>query len=499
MLKKCYGLFLGLVVLASSACVTPTHASSASIIIVSIRAGTLNSAAEERVVLYNNSSFEADITNWCLTNKTVTKFACFNSSQENEKIYLPAYSYAMAVSAFAADNYQIEYSIVYEPANASSGSIVASADTISLLDANNSLIDQHAWSSTIQPTQFWLRTKLLLLPDLFVDTDSSIDWQRALLGEVLLNQVAYREVSPDTPPDEPIDEEGNNNSHLPIIVTELLPNAIGSDEGNEFIELFNPNSEGEMSLAEYKLAVGPSLEKVLTLPSITLKAGEYKTFTNAELGYSLLNSSSRVVLLLLNETVVSEVSAYNSPKEGEAWALIDGIWQYTNQPSPGFMNITSSLLANAEGNNTRADSSGASSTLKPCAANQERSLETNRCRLISSTASAGLTECKEGQVRNAETNRCRSIASSTTNPAPCKEGQERNLETNRCRNVKQLTTADFGVKGAKAEQQGGMGWYMWAAIGGIVLLIIGYAVWEWREELRKLALIIRAKFAGKAN
>ena len=497
MLKKCYGLFLGLVVLAGSACVTPTHASSASVVIVSVRAGTLNSAAEERVVLYNNSSFEADITHWCLTNKTVIKFACFNSSQENEKIYLPAYSYATAVSSFAADNYQIEYSVVYEPANSSSGSIVASSDTISLLDANNLLIDQHAWSSTIQPTQFWLRTKLSLLPDLFVDTNSSVDWQRALLGEVLLNQIEYREVLPELPPDEPIDEEDDHDS--PIIVTEVLPNAIGSDEGNEFIELFNPNSKGAILLAGYKLAVGLNLEKVFILPNISLKAGEYKVFTNTELSYSLLNSSSRIALLLLDGTMVSEVPTYNSPKEGEAWALIDNIWQYTNQPSPGFINIAGSITVNAEGSNTGVDLSGTSSTLKPCAASQERNLETNRCRLISSTASAGLSECKEGQVRNAETNRCRSIVSSTTNPAPCKEGQERNLETNRCRNVKQLTTADFGVKGAKSEQQGGMGWYMWAAIGGIVLLIIGYAVWEWRDELRKLALIIRAKFAGKAN
>jgi hypothetical protein len=78
-------------------------------------------------------------------------------------------------------------------------------------------------------------------------------------------------------------------------------------------------------------------------------------------------------------------------------------------------------------------------------------------------------------------------------------GQERNPETNRCRTIKQLSTATYGVKGATAQQQGGMGWYMWAAIGGIVLLIVGYGVWEWREELKQLLNALKAKFAGKPN
>ena len=77
--------------------------------------------------------------------------------------------------------------------------------------------------------------------------------------------------------------------------------------------------------------------------------------------------------------------------------------------------------------------------------------------------------------------------------------QEKNPETNRCRTVKKLSTADYGVKGATSQQQSGMGWYIWAAIGGIVLLILGYGVWEWRDELKKLFEMVKAKFAGKVN
>lgn len=507
MLKKCYRLFLGLLVVTGSACVTPTHASSASIIITNVRAGSQVSASEEGVALYNNSSFEADVTNWCITNKSAVKFACFTPASQYEVSIIPAYSYATIVSTTAIhDENQATYSIIYEPSNSSSGSIVASANTISLIDSNDQLVDQFAWTSSVSSSQQWLRTKLSLLPDLFIDTDSAIDWQKISFTILPVDQLQYRDNSPDAqgedptedPSVEPTDEPPGGQfpapqptKVLPAILTELLPNAIGSDTGNEFIEIYNPNATADVSLKGYKLAVGPALERSIVLGEYTLKAGEYKVFTNAELAYSLLNTSSRVSLFMPNGDIASEAPDYNSPPDGQSWALIEEVWQYTNQPTPRATNLRSLLEVEGQGEVV------ASSTLKPCAANQYRSPETNRCRLLSSSASSSPTPCKVGQERNPDTNRCRVIATTTT--TACKEGQERNPETNRCRNVKQLSAANYGVKGATTKQQGGLGWYMWAAIGGIVLLIVGYGVWEWREELKKLFRAAKAKFAGKQN
>ncbi len=497
MLKKCYGLFLGLVVLAGSAYVTPTYASSASIVITNIRAGGSVSALEEGVVLYNNSSFEADITGWCLANKTQVKFACITPS-DKEAIIIPAYSYATIVSTAVQVNPTPNfYTSVYESVNHSSGAIVASSDTISLLDSDGQLVDQYSWSSSLSSTQQWARTKFSTSPDFYLDTNSASDWQKLTYTNFPTSQVVYRAppVEEPTDPEPPVDEPNPTEPNsppvlLPAIITELLPNAVGSDTGNEFIEIFNPNDEGDISLAGYQLAIGQSLEKVITLSEYVLKAGEYKSFTNAELSYTLLNTSSRVSLKTNQGVVTNEVPAYNSPVEGESWALIDNTWQYTNQPTPGAVNIPRSA-------DNEEQTAITTSTPKPCAPNQYRSTETNRCRLIALTSSTTPTPCKEGQERNPDTNRCRAITLTTT--TQCKAGQERNPETNRCRNIKQLSTANFGVKGASTKQQGGMGWYMWAAIAGVVLLVLGYAVWEWRDELRKMASAIKAKFAGNAN
>lgn len=62
-----------------------------------------------------------------------------------------------------------------------------------------------------------------------------------------------------------------------------------------------------------------------------------------------------------------------------------------------------------------------------------------------------------------------------------------------------MVEADHKVKGATTERQPGMGWYMWAAIIGIVVLVLGYAVWEWREELKVFIDRIKKRFPGKAN
>jgi hypothetical protein len=45
-----------------------------------------------------------------------------------------------------------------------------------------------------------------------------------------------------------------------------------------------------------------------------------------------------------------------------------------------------------------------------------------------------------------------------------------------------MPSADYGVLGA--ETKSGGNWYVWATVGGVVLLALGYAVWEWHVEMK---------------
>ncbi|TAL14150.1 lamin tail domain-containing protein [Patescibacteria group bacterium] len=298
-------------------------------------------------------------------------------------------------------------------------------------------------------------------------------------------------------------------SILPIKINEILANAAGSDNGNEFIELYNPN-DTFVDLSVYQLKIGINAPKFYSFPAgSTVEPHGYISFSDDDIPFTLVNSTSQVSLVSSDNQLIDESPAYSNPADDMAWALINGIWQYTNQPTPGSSNIVSvDILDNVEEvvvglqpcapNQYRNPETNrcrllvtVGSALVPCQDGQYRSETTNRCRSIASDA-ATLTLCNPNQERNPETNRCRLVASSNSEPTPCKEGQERNPDTNRCRNVvSSVPTAAFAVEPISDSSSGLIGWL---AVGGVCLVALLYAGWEWREELLQLVRRLGAFF-----
>ena len=300
---------------------------------------------------------------------------------------------------------------------------------------------------------------------------------------------------------------------LPLKITELLPNPIGSDVGGEFIEIFNPNAN-DVSLSNYVLNVGSSVSNYVFPTGSIIGVGKYISFSNDDIKFTLVNTTGKIDLMSADGQVIDETPAYINPNDGMAWALINEVWQYTDQPTPGGANIASTVKLISDPMSV--------SRLEPCAANQYRSLETNRCRLIS-TSNSTLAPCKDGQYRNEETNRCRSIASNVTalapcktgqernpdtnrcrsvaavlgasNLAPCKAGQERNPDTNRCRNVAgAMLKADYAPEQTSQSSGNSIMWWSLAAVGSVAIV---YGLWEWRQEITGLAKKIKSVVAGK--
>lgn len=491
MLKYIRGLVLCLVILYGVAYVSPTYAASANVVLTQIQAGGVGAALEEMVVLYNNSSEEIDISDWCIKNKSNVAFACFNH-ESTKKVALPGYSFATIASQSLSTTLGFYgFSIIYSPTNQSSGSIVGGGDTITVIDRSGSAVDSHSWSTGLIGGMVFVRQSSPTLPFMYFDTDQLSDWwiespqfipddqtvQRDAVADVCSN---IDGTQPELPDGYVIGSDGDcHESLLPLKLTELLPNASGSDTDKEYIEIYNPN-EMSIDLAGYELLVGQNLEKSFKFPSGSIiSAGAYIAFTNADIPFSLLNSSSRVQLRG-GENVFDESPPYQDPADDTAWALIEGMWQYTRALTPGAENraietITSEVSSQKE----------TASSLKPCSENQYRSSETNRCRNLDASTVKNPTLCKDGQYRSEETNRCRNIASAAETVSACKEGQERNPETNRCRNIKAMSTVDYGVLGATTSNKNNQT-YMWLAIGALLLLALAYAVWEWRFEINKV-------------
>lgn len=216
------------------------------------------------------------------------------------------------------------------------------------------------------------------------------------------------------------------NPKASIVLSELLANSMGTDTGNEFIELQNM-SNMTVDLSDYSLAIGKNAEKILPLPETNVAPGQYVLFSDTDLGYTLLNTTTQVKLLFYTGEIVDEIIPYQDPNDDISWSLIDSVWQFTNIVTPGKANVP---MAEILGYTGQSSDDG----LAPCPAGKYRNTLTNRCRNIEEDASV-LASCEADEYRNPETNRCKKIAFATSTLTPCAEGYERNEETNRCRKI----------------------------------------------------------------
>ena len=520
-------------------------AASQNVLIYQVMAGEESGATREFVTIYNNTDSDIDITGWCVGSKNVVQLACLPGSA-SERLFLPTHTAAKIASVPYAQAHPItnptadRYDMTYSVASQSSGSIIGSADTIKLTNAEDVMVDSFEWTK-LDAGMTWQRGEAT--PGVLKDTDTPADFSKSsnvapaisytyeveviwdicpnlpgtdaaippgymqnqagdCVVDVCPNLADLQEVVPSTY--EKTSEGLCRLRVAPLAIVEILPNAKGADSGHEYIELFNPTSE-MVDLSIYRLQIGVNADKAYEFPAeSTIAPGEYKVFYDSDIPFSLVNTSGKVGLIAIDGTAVNVSDQYDAPGDDMAWVLLDGTWQYTDRPTPSGANLymlDETATSGASGssacgpgkyrhpltNRCRNIESDAA-VITNCEADQYRNPETGRCRKIATTAS--VTPCKEGQYRSEETNRCRNIVAAGSQ-APCAEGQERNPDTNRCRNVlaKSVPDAAFAVQPVQEGMRAFVGWW---ALGGIGVLAAGYAGWEWRREigttLRKFSL-----------
>lgn len=125
-----------------------------------------------------------------------------------------------------------------------------------------------------------------------------------------------------------------------LIVSELLPNpaAPQTDDEDEFIEIYNPNDE-PVNLKGYALKSGNSQQYKYVFGEQTVGAHAYLSIKSAESGLTLSNSGSRVGVYDPDDTLIGETVVYGAAAEGQAWMLDETGWHWTLSPTPGEANI----------------------------------------------------------------------------------------------------------------------------------------------------------------
>lgn len=136
-------------------------------------------------------------------------------------------------------------------------------------------------------------------------------------------------------------QSGQNGGQTPssstqttLKITELFPNpaAPQSDDADEYVELYNSGSQS-IDLSGYKIQVGDSYSYSHTFEGVSIAPGQYLAVTSGQSTLSLANSSGRARLLAPDGGVLSETDPYQNAPAGQAWALVDGKWQWTGAPT----------------------------------------------------------------------------------------------------------------------------------------------------------------------
>ncbi|MCB9803057.1 lamin tail domain-containing protein [Candidatus Nomurabacteria bacterium] len=123
-----------------------------------------------------------------------------------------------------------------------------------------------------------------------------------------------------------------------LIISEFIPNPVGSDDG-EWIEVCNNFSEPIDLLGWYLDDQDGGSRPYLFATSTIILPGEFKIFSRSETGVTLNNSEDSVRLLNPLQEVWQEVN-YNKIPEGQsyAWDFENLEWFVNKQASPGSVN-----------------------------------------------------------------------------------------------------------------------------------------------------------------
>jgi len=148
------------------------------------------------------------------------------------------------------------------------------------------------------------------------------------------------------PGDQPVDTSGSAVSRVPLSdvgleapqITEILPNpaAPRTDANDEFIELYNGNDQ-EYDLTGFALSAG---SKQYVFPAGTImQAQSFMAWYSRDTHLGLANSGGSASLFDPFGNIIGQTGQYNTAKDGKAWALANGTWQWTDVVTPGTENV----------------------------------------------------------------------------------------------------------------------------------------------------------------
>lgn len=314
--------------------------------------GSLKSASDEWMELKNISNSDLDVSNWQLTNKNGS--IKINLSNSKTKIIKP--NQFLLFERTDNNSAKGTADLIY------SGALSNSNEELGLFDSNCNLIDIAAanpkWPAGDNTVK---KTMERNLNDLGWHTSSNIGGtpKKENSSGIVYGVGGYSGGSSPGGTSSPNNSLSINKpapQFYPVLINEIMYNPQGSDDGREWIEIFNKSSS-TIDLTEWKFSESGSDH------GLTLKQGDKNIYPDSyaiisnntdkflkdfpgfsgtifQSSFSLANSGETLILknqdLQIDEiTYSSSTGAYDN---GQSLQLIDGSWQEA-VPTPGADNI----------------------------------------------------------------------------------------------------------------------------------------------------------------
>lgn len=337
-----------------------------SVVIAELQTGSLTSASEEFIELHNISETDVDISTW-----RVEYFSASATSLSVPSRTIPLHgtlaagkSYLLASNDYLTDIADESYSATL----AKSGGHVRLVSPDAAVPDQVTVHDLVGWGTAAHPegtaapapAEGSSLERKLDENDEYVDTDNNAeDFAINTTPTPVSTNPAPAEPEPDVTDTTPIDEQPDpvtqpaddtteveetpvtttTTTLLPLQISELLPNPAppDSDSTDEYVELYNPNPE-PIDLTGYKLQTGNSYSYSFSFDDEEIAAHSYRAWYVADTDLLLANSGGQARLINPSGQVIAETTAYEGADDGQAWALINGTWQWTLTPTPAATN-----------------------------------------------------------------------------------------------------------------------------------------------------------------
>lgn len=374
-----------LILLLSPCSAMATSIVQSPVLISEIQTGSKTSASEEFIELVNVSDYPVDLSNWRLD--------YFSAS--HTPLVTPSRTIALHGSLAAGEYYLVSSTnyLTDITSNHYSATLAKTGGHLRLvsLDSTKAVTvhDTVGWGTAASPETAAVvvapegNSLVRLLNDLGQLEDTDNNQQDFQISAAPTPGAAndYQAVSAEnsdnnlanitTPVPTPISQSDNESNEssvseqtaitLPLQISEVLPNPDGTDSGAEYIELYNP-TEQVADLTGYSLQSGNT---TYTFKSGNIEPHSYQVFYNSQTKLKLPNSGGQVHLLSPDGSVIDATVKYTQAKNGQAWANINGIWQWTITPTPAAGNILNVAVLSKHFSNHKLTTKSASKISSP--------------------------------------------------------------------------------------------------------------------------------------